>query len=167
MYISASLEKWLRYLNLDINNAMKRCENMNGYGNCENVWYIMAVKKCPEGFNRLGCCTCVKSCPEGYKENGELCMMPKNIKNSKYPTLKACRVDNPKRKNDCMLWGQRLYGLKCQKGTKRNEQGKCTPVCPKGWPVYKKDSCIKIGTIRIPDYYLWMNADGQTPREEL
>jgi len=107
MYISATLEKWLRYMNLDIINAMNRCENMNGTGNCENVWYILAVKKCPEGYNRLGCCTCVKSCPAGYKEVGELCKMPTNIKDGKYPTLKACRVDNPKRKTDCMLWGQR------------------------------------------------------------
>jgi len=57
--------------------------------------------------------------------------------------------------------------LKCQKGTKRSENGKCAPVCPKGWPIYKKEWCIKVGTIRIPDHYLWMNADGQTPREEL
>jgi len=57
--------------------------------------------------------------------------------------------------------------LKCQKGTKRSEKGKCAPVCPKGWPIYKKDWCIKVGTIRTADHYLWMNADGQTPREEL
>merc|ERR1711941_108038 len=148
----------------DITNAMKRCENMNGKGNCENVWYIMAVKKCPDGYTRLGP-HCVIPCPEGYTEDGELCKMPKSVKDSMYPTLKACRDDNPKRRNDCMLWGQRKYGLHCQPGTKRNEEGKCIPTCPKGWPVYKKDFCIKTGTIRVPDYYLWTEKDGQTPKD--
>jgi hypothetical protein len=52
---------------------MKKCESSNGKGSCERVFGIMAARKCPEGYYRYGCCTCVRPCPKGFYDNGETC----------------------------------------------------------------------------------------------
>lgn len=143
--------------------ALKRCEVSNGKGNCEKVFGIMAARKCPVGYYRYGCCTCVRPCPKGFYDNGETCRKQGEEKIKYYPTLKACRVDNPKRKNDCDLWGHDLYVLRCLKGMKIRG-GWCTRSCPNRWPEFDEKWCMKLGTIRLPDYSIWEIRDGRIKR---
>lgn len=134
--------------------AMSQCESQNGIGNCDLVWGVLAVKKCPLGYIRYGCCTCVKPCPRGFYDNGEICRKEGESVIKYYPTLNACRVDNPKRKYDCELWGQDKYVLNCKSGlTAKN--GRCIRKCPGIWPEINKKWCMKVATIRVPLYYEW------------
>ena len=53
----------LKKIELDLSNTMKKCEAHYGHGNCENVWNVLSVKKCPDSYKRYGCCECNLPCP--------------------------------------------------------------------------------------------------------
>lgn len=164
--MSYSLEKWLLYLGYNLEPATRKCEAQWGVGRCENVWNIMVAQKCPEGYMRYGCCTCVIPCPEGYYDNGELCRKSGEIKLGVYPTLKTCRVSNPDSITDCGLIGQEKYSLDCPEGM-RNDNMMCYRTCPEGWPEINSKYCMKLGTIRLPDRFVWSKADGQVAKKKM
>merc|ERR1712228_361416 len=70
--ITTELYEFLIDLQLNLEPAMKRCAWNYGMENCEKVWGVMAVKKCPAGYTRFGCCTCVLPCPSGFYDEGEM-----------------------------------------------------------------------------------------------
>ena len=54
----------------------------------------MAFKKCPIGYRRHGCCTCVIKCPGQFKDIGFHCQKPlfKIIK--PYKSIDDCEKNN-------------------------------------------------------------------------
>jgi hypothetical protein len=50
--------------------------------------------------------------------------------------------------------------LKCAKGMKVRG-GWCTRGCPNRWPEFDRKWCMKLGTIRLPDYTVWVVEDGR------
>ena len=61
------------------------------------------------------------------------------------------------------MWGQELYVLKCQGGM-RVRDGWCRRDCPNRWPEFDGKWCMKLGTIRLPDYSVWVVEDGRVTK---
>jgi hypothetical protein len=54
--LDESVQKRIKDLHLNLNSARTRCENV--HENCVELWGTMAVKACPKGYERVGCCKC-------------------------------------------------------------------------------------------------------------
>lgn len=88
--------------------AIQRCENTNNGSECEAYMGTMAVKKCPAGYWRNGCCQCVIPCPEGYwEEAGTFCLKSDPIRGKKYNSWNECQLDKSV-PGKCELFGNFL-----------------------------------------------------------
>ncbi|EAR92672.1 hypothetical protein TTHERM_00320180 (macronuclear) [Tetrahymena thermophila SB210] len=68
---------------LNLNNALKRCESENSQG-CEQNGLII-YPKCRQGFHSFGCCICSPDCPSGTTDIGVSCTKPVYGRGFGYP----------------------------------------------------------------------------------
>ena len=54
--LEPSIRKRIQGLHLKLDEAIKRCKAI--HQECEGMYGTMAVKKCPDGYERVGCCKC-------------------------------------------------------------------------------------------------------------
>lgn len=157
--LDESIQKRIKDIHLNLNAARTRCENV--HENCVELWGTMAVKSCPKGYERVGCCKCALPCdtPRGFLEDGLFCRKPKafSTKNHKYPTLDEC-VAGTGNSDFCELHGNRFYTKKCGENFLRSGDYDCIPLCPFGWPDYG-DKCGKVGTIYTGMPSVWLPGD--------
>jgi hypothetical protein len=157
--LDESIKKRISDLHLNLNSARTRCENV--HENCVELWGTMAVKACPKGYERVGCCKCALPCDtsRGFIEDGLFCMKPEayTTKNHKYPTLDDCTAGTGN-SDFCELHGNRFYTKKCSEGFLRSGDYDCIPLCPFGWPDYG-DKCGKVGTIYTGMPSVWLPGD--------
>jgi hypothetical protein len=141
---------------LNLSSASKRCERVHGTDACEVVTPTFVHKRCPQGFVRMGCCTCTKACPDSFVfvDAGLYC--EKNFKYSekRFQTAEECRIKNFQ---DC----ENIEGLflaPCRKGFKRVGIDLCMPECPESWTDLG-DKCLKPEPIELGTPFAWTNGD--------
>lgn len=154
------LHDFIRKNPLSLTMAVKRCENQYG-GNtrCESYLGTMAVKKCPSGYMRIGCCQCVIPCPRGYWPDGGglFCFKSDPIKGKKYGSYQDC-VNDKAITRACELYGVSFFTKACPANFERNGDLLCIQRCPLGWPDYGV-KCLKVGNIRTGMPTVWQPGD--------
>jgi hypothetical protein len=155
-----SLHKFIGANPLNLNMAIKRCHNQYGGDTaCEPYLGTMAVKKCPSGYMRIGCCQCVIPCPRGYWPDGGglFCFKSDPVRGRKYNTYKECEADASVMR-DCELYGVSFFTKACPNNYERNGDLLCMQRCPLGWPDYGL-KCLKVGNIRTGIPTVWQPGD--------
>lgn len=155
-----SLNKFIGANPLNLNMAIQRCHNQYGGDTaCEPYLGTMAVKKCPSGYMRIGCCQCVIPCPRGYWPDGGglFCFKSDPVRGKKYNTYKECEAD-ASIKRDCELYGVSFFTKACPNNYERNGDLLCMQRCPLGWPDYGL-KCLKVGNIRTGIPTVWQPGD--------
>lgn len=146
-------------MNLDLRPALKRCEAIHGHKNCLTLWGTLAVKKCPRGYNRFGCCQCVLPCPSvDFVDVGQYCQKPQPYLTHLYGNLSDCKKRNKLETGICTLFGVRGYTEKCDQGYMREGEFNCRKECPHGWPD-DGSFCTKISTVTKQVPFPWMPGD--------
>lgn len=145
--LAPEIREQIRAVGLDLTMALARCEAT--HGKCVTLYGTMAVKACPVGYERVGCCKCSLPCNTtlGYIEDGLFCRKPAsyNTSNHKYLSLDEC-VSVLGDADYCELHGNKFYTKKCERTFIRSGEFDCLPLCPFGWPDYG-DRCGKVGSI--------------------
>lgn len=154
---------------MNLDPALRRCEQVNGSGTCEAVYrsdtkkLAYYAKKCPNGYSRYGCCKCVKRCdfatlkPEENNKTNLFCdkasqyTIPLDIG---FENLEACVT----KFEACELYGENGFYPKCKEGFKKLNQNLCFPKCPLGWPDLG-DKCLKAGTLGLGAPFTWTAGD--------
>jgi len=173
---------------LQMNPALARCKA--AYGNsleCEQVLYgeepnnvaPFVTPKCPDGYQRYGCCKCVRKC--NYTESiASDDVAGEDIKNErpwtkvnycvKKPAIRS-QIERLKRNerqevgltlNDFEILeetdGEYIYVKNCPKDFKRVGSTMCVAVCPLGWPDLG-NKCLKQGQL-VFFPFVWQPGDG-------
>jgi len=143
---------------LNLSNALKRCENVNGAGNCEAVTPTFVHKSCPAGSVRMGCCTCAATCPDSFNfiDGGVFCIKHFRYTEKTYTDPHLCRTANIQ---ECQNIGG-LFVAPCREGFERVGLDLCIPTCPKtgGWRDLG-DRCLKPATTNLGAPFAWVNGD--------
>jgi len=149
----------LQKLRLNLDPALKRCERVNGKDNCTELWHTMAVKACPRGYDRFGCCNCVLPCPgSGFVDRGNFCDKKPPYKTQTYYSEAECRSENKLTVEQCMTYGGGIWTSRCDKGWERHGKFTCMKTCPTGWSDDGK-FCQKLGNIANGLPFPWMPGD--------
>ena len=124
-----------------------RCEADNGRKKCEIIWNIMAIKKCPVGYVRYGCCACNLPCPNGmfdyFEDFSNVCKKQFGKNLDYWSTLSMCEQSSVSvqiTNNRCEKTFLPISGKKKEKG-KINDVW--TQACQPGFEKLKKMICIK------------------------
>jgi hypothetical protein len=154
----------IQALNLDLSAAVGRCEAVHDH--CDTLYGTMAVKSCPEGYERVGCCKCTLPCDtaRGYSEDGLFCKKPKSYSTErhKFMSLNEC-IAALGDTDYCELHGNKFYTKKCEDRFLRSGEFDCLPLCPFGWPDYG-DKCGKVGSIYCGMPSPWLPGDQSEPK---
>lgn len=157
------LKDFIKTHPLNLSMALTRCNNSYGKNaQCEPYLGTMAVKKCPRGYMRVGCCECTIPCPRGYWSDGGglFCFKSDPIQGRKYGNLDDCQKDtsNPR---ECELYGVSFFTKSCPPNYDRNGDLLCMQRCPLGWPDYGM-KCLKVGNVRTGMPTVWQPGDELT-----
>ena len=157
--LAPEIKQRIKDLHLDMSMAMARCEAT--HGKCVILYGTVAVKACPTGYERVGCCKCSLPCNTtlGYVEDGLFCRKPAsyNTSNHKYLSLDEC-VSVLGDADYCELHGNKFYTKKCERTFIRSGEFDCLPLCPFGWPDYG-DRCGKVGSLYCGMPFPWLPGD--------
>jgi hypothetical protein len=139
---------------LTIAGALKRCESINGAGNCEAISTTQANRKCPPGYAREGCCNCVAECdPNEFTTiNRSFCQM----KNTLYVIPAIASLNNAG-----TLSPKQTLGLAvgtCPEGFSMN-QFICYKDCPAGTTSIGASTCLKNIPINVGAPFAWTAGD--------
>ena len=63
------LKPLIKQCELNVARTKRRCEKVNGEGNCEPLTPFIYAKKCEPGFNAVGVGYCVPPCPVGFLDD--------------------------------------------------------------------------------------------------
>jgi hypothetical protein len=172
---------------LNLEPALARCKA--AYGNslqCEQVEYgkdtfnkaPFVTPKCPEGYQRYGCCKCVRKCnyTESIESDVDAQEDPKNerswTKVNYCVKKKAIRSDikrlNGQERQEIGLTindyeileekeGEYIYVKNCPKDYKRVGNTMCVALCPLGWPDLG-NKCLKQGQL-VFFPFVWQPGD--------
>jgi len=172
---------------LNLEPALARCKA--AYGNslqCEQVEYgndtfnkaPFVTPKCPNGYQRYGCCKCVRKC--NYTESIESDVSAAEDKDNERPWTKVnyClkkkairseikRLNGQERQeigltiNDYEILeekeGEYIYVKNCPKDYKRVGNTMCVALCPLGWPDLG-NKCLKQGQL-VFFPFVWQPGD--------
>jgi len=173
--------------NLNLIPALARCKA--AYGNiliCEQVEYgdnnfnraPFVTPKCPEGYQRFGCCKCVRKC--NYTDSVESDIANnEDLKNERaWTKVNYClkkkairseikRINGQKKEeigigiNDYEILrenaGEYIYIKNCPKDYKRVGNTMCIALCPLGWPDLG-NKCLKQGQL-VFFPFVWQPGD--------
>ena len=153
-FLSQAAKDKIASCNLNLQPALKRCEEKNGAGKCETDLVIAQVK-CPEGTKRFGCCVCSTACPAHFEERGYYCYKPVPRKSVQYATRQQCEDST---KASCEQWVLEFWVSKCEEGFRRVGADQCVPVCPEGWTDSGR-MCFKPVVQRLGAPFAWTVAD--------
>lgn len=184
--------KMIHDCKLNLAPAIERCKAAYGYQiDCEQVEWLdqeynkapFVTPKCPQGFQRYGCCKCLRTCnytesiiPD--KEEGE--NNERNWTNTQY-CLKDDKSKSPveyvyNHKNngkvhqrdigiDVNQWevherenGELMYIKNCPKDYARVGNRTCVAICPLAWSD-TGERCMKRGEI-LYFPFVWQPGDG-------
>jgi len=172
---------------LNLEPALARCKA--AYGNslqCEQVEYgkdtfnkaPFVTPKCPEGYQRYGCCKCVRKCnyTESIESDVDAQEDPKNerswTKVNYCVKKKAIRSDikrlNGQERQEIGLTindyeileekeGEYIYVKNCPRDYKRVGNTMCVALCPLGWPDLG-NKCLKQGQL-VFFPFVWQPGD--------
>jgi len=157
--LPAKTKRSLETLKLNLDPALKRCERVNGKGMCTELWMTMAVKSCPRGYDRFGCCNCVLPCPgSGFIDRGNYCDKKPPYNTKEYSSEAGCRDQNKLELGKCMTYGGGVWTERCDEGWSRYGRYMCMKNCPTGWGDDGK-FCQKLGSITNGLPFPWMPGD--------
>jgi len=141
---------------LNLSNAIKRCESVNGAGACESVTPTFVHKICPKGSMRMGCCTCSIVCPNTFNfvDGGVFCVKHFKYTEKIYTDIAECRRVNIQ---DCQNIGGKFVAP-CRAGFSRVGLDLCIPSCPADWEDLG-DRCLKPKNINLGAPFAWLNGD--------
>lgn len=118
----------------------------------------MVSKKCPNGLQRIGCCSCGLPCPSNYfKAKGFYCLRDRKYSLDKFKTKKECSIQY---KSTCMkikVNSGNYWVPGCAHGFKR-EGSICRILCPNGYKKYK-GKCVRKGIISLGTPFVWIKSD--------
>ena len=139
---------------LNLESAIKRCENVHGSGKCAKITTTFVNRKCPDNFRIEGCCQCVINCPDGWKDDGYWCHKPAAITLSKFTTQSECAKSG----KNCVSINNEFFTEVCPTRFERVGQTLCLPKCPLGW----NDQgwrCMKPATHHVGHPFIWVAGD--------
>jgi hypothetical protein len=178
---------------LNLKPAIERCKAAYGYQlDCEQVTWLhqefnkapFVTPKCPQGYQRYGCCKCLRTCAytqsiEPDVEEGEDITETRSWTNTQYcvkkPDSKTAAVKvyssnkgelrhrpigvrqgewNTHRRQN----GELLYIENCPDDFMRVGNTACVAVCPLGWPDMGR-KCMKRGSL-LYFPFVWQPGDG-------
>lgn len=148
--------------NLDLREAIKRCENIHGGKQCTTLWGTMAVKKCPLNYKRFGCCLCRPPCSsdqsletQNYQSFGLYCNKLPTYNTSIYDSLLACQENESRLSCDDY---PNFYTEECKIGYSRLGKTRCVYKCPGNFHDVG-DKCGPKEILNIGMPFLWMLGD--------
>lgn len=177
-----NLRKAISHCGLNMTKAIKRCEyayrRVKGGAQCDRVLWggnseqdyaPFVTLKCPPGYNRYGCCTCLRVCGHhsGLEEEEGDNLTWTNVD---YCIKKAVQYTEQTRDTQKIIdpreWEifEGSYVRKCPKGYTRVGDYKCISECPLGWPDLG-DKCEKAGPLLMFPF-VWQVGDGQMKMKE-
>jgi hypothetical protein len=172
--------------NLNLAPALGRCSSAYQGMPCEQVEYgpgeynkaPFVVVKCPNGFQRYGCCKCLRSCTytDSIEPDVEMGEDPTNASRwtntnncVKKPSLKSMvKKGNDKQQIGLLVgqWeileetdGEFVFVEECAKDFKRVGNRECIALCPLGWPDMGR-KCLKQGEL-VYFPFVWQPGDGK------
>lgn len=151
--LTESMKKDVRACGLSLAPAMKRCESVHGTSNCQAITPTYVGPKCPQGFVREGCCTCVSECPSGFRSNKLVCSKPKSYFTNPRPTENGCFLANAVK---CEKVGD-VFASPCKAGFRRVGTALCVAACPEGTTDFG-NSCLR-KTIKMGSIFTWTSGD--------
>lgn len=189
--IQFSPRKAITECKLDLEPAIARCRAAYSNMECEQVTYgpgefnkaPYVSPKCPEGYQRYGCCKCLRKCNytqsiEPDESMGEDMAMNSIWTNTNYCLKKPMFNSVVKKGQEKQLVGLDLtqyeileegtkgayvFVQECSKDFKRVGNRQCVAVCPLGWNDMGR-KCLKQGEL-IYFPFVWQPGDGKvTPR---
>lgn len=151
--LTESMKKDVRNCGLSLAPAMKRCESVHGTSNCQAITPTYVGPKCPQGFVREGCCTCVSECPSGFRSNKLVCSKPKTYFTNPRPTENGCFIANAIK---CDKVGD-VFSAQCKAGFRRVGTAICVAACPEGTTDFG-NSCLR-KSIKMGSIFNWTSGD--------
>ena len=150
-HLAASLQTSVAQCDLNLNNAMKRCEKANKVGACEKITPAAVQVKCDERFKRVGCCHCAMFCPSNaWREDEYHCYKPESSESLVYVNELSCP-------GQCEDIAGRWVPT-CGEGLKRVSLNKCVAICPLGWHD-EGARCRKPAAYRLSQPFMWSIGD--------
>lgn len=136
-------------------SSMQKCQKMYGPDSCVVLYSGVVHKKCPQGLERVGCCSCAPACPNNhFIDNLYFCKPKENYKLDQYHTLSECQ----KEQKSCMKFEEKFTG-ECKPGFERDRDfPECRAQCPQGWKEIN-ESCLKPGIISLGTPFVWDKSD--------
>jgi len=171
---------------LSLDAAMARCRSAYSGMECEQVEYgegdfnkaPFVSPKCPPGYQRYGCCTCLRKCNYGEsiyadKEMHEDPTMKSPWTNTNYCLKKETINSVVKKGAEKQMVGVDLtqfeileetpggyvFVQQCPTDFKRVGARQCFALCPLGWPDMGR-KCLKRGEL-IYFPFVWQPGDGK------
>lgn len=145
----------LRRCFLNEKPSMERCESMYGKNSCELLYSGVVHKRCPEGTQRVGCCSCAAPCPSKfYKSENYFCLRSQHYYLDRYSTQAECQQEH----KICSQLGNLFYGNCITGFTREAETNICKVNCPAGWAIHD-GKCIKPNITSLGTPFVWIKSD--------
>jgi len=171
---------------LNLEPALARCSSAYQNMPCEQVEYgpgefnkaPFVVPKCPDGYQRYGCCKCLRNCTytdsiQADEEMGEDLTNTSRWTNTnhclKKPSFNSAVKKGKEKQSVGLVQGQWevleetddefVFVQECSKDYKRVGNRECVALCPLGWPDMGR-SCLKQGEL-IYFPFVWQPGDGK------
>ncbi len=155
--LTSSLKIDIQSCQLNLKPALARCEKAFGVDKCEVFGPTMAVRKCPVGYSREGCCRCVVDCPDSdfYTINRSICEMKTQLHMIPqiYPATATV--------NDAVLSTELNAKIApCPAGYDASSTGVfCYKKCPTGTTAIGSSACLKNTAINLGTPFQWTAGD--------
>jgi len=147
----------LDHCHLNTKPSMERCETIYGKDNCLILYAGVVHKKCPEGLERVGCCSCATPCPKNfYSDDFYYCLRSKVYKLDIYHTEKECIAEQ----HTCHQISNKFIG-QCAAGFEQVQNTlDCRTLCPGGWRgIEKSIQCQKPTIVSLGTPFIWIKSD--------
>ena len=137
--------------NVNLANALKRCEAANKPGACDQLTPFAVQAKCDARFKRVGCCHCTMNCPsEAWREDEYHCYKPNTFESAIYVNQLSCGESCEEING--------MWAKPCGEGFKRVGLKNCIAICPFGWHD-EGARCRKPAVYRLAQPFFWTLGD--------
>jgi len=155
--LTSSLKIDIQSCGLNLKPALARCEKAYGVDKCEVFGPTLAVRKCPVGYSREGCCRCVVDCPDSdfYTINRSMCEMKTQLHT--IPQIYPATANVP----EAVLSSELNVKIApCPAGSDASSTGVfCYKKCPAGTTSIGSSACLKNTAINLGAPFQWTAGD--------
>src|SRR3990167_197248 len=147
----------LDHCHLNVKPSLERCEGMYGKNNCLMLYAGVVHKKCPQGLERVGCCSCATPCPSDfYRDDFYYCIRSKFYRLDQYHTEKECVNEQ----HSCRKYKNKFIGH-CAAGFEQEDKiPVCRTLCPGGWTQIERSlECLKPTIVSLGTPFIWIKSD--------